>query len=91
MDREQLYRVCSECDGMGYVDYGEGDERCPKCGSSQYQGLVPVEIDYEAVILERHRYGRPKCYEALDGDGCYCRQAVMKTVAAFGLGGDDER
>ena len=53
--------------------------------------VVYREIDYESAIENRHGYGRPKCYEGLDEDGCYCRKQVTEDVnAALGIeGGDD--
>ena len=53
--------------------------------------VVDREIDYEAATLNRHRYGRPKCYEGLDSFDCNCRRQVTSDIdAALGIGGDDE-
>jgi hypothetical protein len=46
--------------------------------------VVQPTPDYEAAVEERHRYGRPKCYEGLDDAGCYCRDNVALVVAALG-------
>ena len=77
-----------------------GDEGCIEqtgeyvcaCGASTaWHKTTPVKIDYEAAIENRHMYGRPKCYEGLDEDGCYCRKQVTEDVnAALGIGGGDE-
>ncbi len=39
-----LYRECSECEGVGYIQYEPNeDERCPKCGTSPKVGMVKVD------------------------------------------------
>ncbi len=36
--------------------------------------------DIEAAASERHRNGRPKCYEGPKEDGCYCWITTRKAV-----------
>ena len=46
--------------------------------------------DYEAAAMERHRNGRPKCYEGPHDIGCYCWITTKKAVnAALGVTEDD--
>lgn len=44
---------------------------------------VLSEAAMEAAISERHRNQRPKCYESLDDDGCYCRATTQAAVVNF--------
>lgn len=68
-----------------YLDMSKGDERYDRrhLDALLDQGVL-VHANYEAAVLERHRFGRPKCYESLDDDGCYCRQSVIEIVTALG-------
>ena len=42
----------------------------------------------EAAALDRHRNGRPKCYEGPKEDGCYCWDTTEAAVAAALTPGD---
>ena len=46
--------------------------------------------DIEAAAMERHRNGRPKCYEGPKEDGCYCWITTEKAVdLALGITEDE--
>ena len=48
-----------------------------------------ANLDIEAAAIERHRNGRPKCYEGPKEDGCYCWITTKKAVS-IALGTEDE-
>ncbi len=75
-----LYRECTECCGSGWIDYGEGDEICPRCGASGYE---KVEIDYKAAYTAYDEHGSNMSDPSLAA----LRAAID---AALGIGGDDE-
>ena len=39
-----------------------------------------ADLDYEAAAMERHRNGRPKCYEGPKKVGCYCWDTTKKAI-----------
>ncbi len=46
--------------------------------------------DIEAAAMERHRNGRPKCYEGPNDIGCYCWITTKKAVkVALSITEDD--
>jgi len=45
----ELYRICEECDGKGFI----GQDMCAWCLASEGPlGLLPVTIDYEAATTK---------------------------------------
>ncbi len=49
---------------------------------------VRANLNIEAAALDRHRNGRPKCYEGPKEDGCYCWDTTEKAVKAALTPGD---
>ncbi len=89
----------SELSTQGALDWWEANRRLvPLSHHGQHAMTLIVDTakkyanpDYEAAAMERHRNGRPKCYEGPKEDGCYCWDTTKRAVqTALGMEVTDE-